>query len=160
MTGLPHNLLLDFEMMKPISVILILIAVLSWANLAGQDDGLMVIGNDQGVPTELKKFQLNSVLRGERQRWNDGTKVVIALMEPDTPVGRNTATRVYDMSGDELQKYFLALVFQGKVSAPEFFDTTSDLEAFVARTPGAIGIVKQPSSGGHKAILIDGKRLI
>lgn len=125
-----------------------------------QEDGLLVIGNAQSVPSELKKFQLNSVLKGELQRWKDGTKVVVALMEPETPVGRNTCTRVYNMSGNELQKYFLALVFQGKGRAPTFFDSMRELEEFVAKTPGAIGVVNQASDSSIKMVLIDGKKFI
>lgn len=127
---------------------------------SGQDAGLLVIGNNESVPSELKKFQLNSVLKGEKQRWEDGTKVVIALMEPDTPVGRNTCTRVYNMSGNELQKYFLALVFQGKGRSPAFFDSVDELEDFVAKTPGAIGVLQQTSNGSIKTVLVDGKTRI
>jgi len=125
-----------------------------------QDTGLLVVGNHKSVPSELKKFQLNSVLKGEKQRWDDGTKVVIALMEPDTPVGRNTCTRVYNMSANELQKHFLALVFQGKGRAPNFFESVSELEAFVAKTPGAIGVLERTSDNTLKTVLVDGKRNI
>ena len=125
-----------------------------------QDAGLLVIGNNESVPSELNRNQLSSVLRGEQQRWKDGTKVVIALMDPDTPTGRNTCTRVYNMSGDELKKYFLSLVFQGKARAPNFFDTSKELEAFVAKTPGAVGVLNQSTDGSVKTVLIDGSKLL
>jgi len=130
------------------------------ANSKAQDGGLVVIANTESVPPELNKNQLNSVLRGEQQRWKDGSKVIIALMDPDTPTGRNTCTRVYNMSGDELQKYFLLLVFQGKARAPNFFDSTGELEAFVAKTPGAIGVLNEKTDSTVNTVLIDGNRLL
>jgi hypothetical protein len=122
-----------------------------------QDSGLIVIGSHEDVPSELDRRQLISVLRGEQQRWKEGGNVVLALMEPDTPIGRNICTRVYNMSGNELQKYFLLLVFQGKARAPNFFDSSSELESFVAKTPGAIGVVSQSSNSSVKTVLVDGK---
>lgn len=125
-----------------------------------QNAELLVIGNIETVPSEMKKNQLTSVLKGEQQRWKNGTKVVLALMDPDTPIGRNTCTRVYNMSGDELQRYFLLLVFQGKARAPNFFDSPDDLEAFVAKTPGAIGVLDQATDSSVKIVLIDGNELL
>ncbi len=127
---------------------------------SAQDAELFVIGHTESVPSELKKNQLSSVLKGEQQRWKDGTKVIIALMDPDTPTGRNTCTRVYNMSGDELQKYFLSLVFQGKARAPNYFDSNTELEAFVAKTPGAIGVLNQATESSVKTVLIDGSKLL
>ena len=125
-----------------------------------QDAGLMVIGNMEDVPAEMDRSQLISVLRGEQQRWKSGKKVVLALMEPDTPIGRNVCTRVYNMSGNELQKYFLLLVFQGKARAPNYFDTTAELEAFVARTPGAIGVINQKTNSEVRTVLVDGSEVL
>lgn len=130
--------------------------VFNCPNITAQDSGLVVIGNSEDVPSEMDRRQLISVLRGEQQRWKDGGKVVLALMEPETPIGRNVCTRVYNMSGNELQKYFLLLVFQGKARAPNYFDSASELETFVAKTPGAIGVVSQKTNNLVKVILVDG----
>ncbi len=128
--------------------------------ITAQDSGLVVIGNSEYVPSEMNRQQLISVLRGEQQRWKDGGKVVLALMEPDTPIGRNVCTRVYNMSGNELQKYFLLLVFQGKARAPNYFDSVAELEAFVAKTAGAIGVVNESTNGEVKTIRVDGNEAL
>ena len=114
----------------------------------------------ESVPSEMNLSQLKSVLRGEKLRWNDGAKVVIALMKTNTPVGTNTCQKLYKMSGNELNKYFLALVFQGKVKAPTFFNSESELENFVAHTPGAIGVLQKTDSNTLKTILVDGMKNI
>ena len=118
---------------------------------------LTVIGNAKGAPAELKMMQVQSILRGEKQRWGDGTKVVIALMKTNTPLGIMTSKKIFNMSPDQLNKYWLGLVFQGKADAPSFFNSMNELEAFVAQTPGAIGITAQPPTNG-KTIIVDGKK--
>ncbi len=129
-------------------------------NLASaQDASLVIISNGKGSPTEMKMAQLKSALRGEKQRWPDGTKITIALMKSSTPIGISTSKKLYNMSSDELNKYWLALVFQGKADAPNFFNSESELEAFVAQTQGSIGVVNQ-ATGTNKTIVIDGKRTL
>ena len=121
---------------------------------------LTVIGNSKGSPAELKMGQLQSILKGEKQRWGDGTKVTIALMKTNTPVGNVTSRKVFNMSGDQLNKYWLALVFQGKADAPNFFNSPSELETYVTQTPGAIGIIGQAPTIAQKTIIVDGKKFL
>ena len=123
-------------------------------------ENLTVISNAKGSPTELKLSQLQSILKGEKQRWNDGTKVVIALMKVNTTIGTVTTKRILNMNGDQLNKYWLAMVFQGKADAPSFFNSMEDLENFVAQTPGAIGITGRFPTAATKTILVDGKKLL
>lgn len=126
-----------------------------------QQASLVVIGNTSGVPAEMKQSELKSVLMGETQRWKNGKRVVIALMKTNTPIGKTTSSKVYDMTGDELNKYWLSLVFQGKAQAPVFFTSVSELQNFVAQNPGAIGIVDKPAaSTDSRPITIDGKTSI
>ncbi|TGD80801.1 hypothetical protein [Hymenobacter wooponensis] len=124
-----------------------------------QEMSLVVIGNGKGVPSEMKLNQLKSTLRGEKLRWPDGSKVTIALLKSNTPIGTATSRKLYNMSSNELNKYWLALVFQGKADAPNFFTSEAELEEFVAQTNGAIGVVSKPPASG-KTILIDGKKTL
>jgi len=128
--------------------------------LAGtaQQVSLSAIGNVSGAPAEMKQTELKAILMGEKQRWKNGKRIVIALMKTNTALGKTTSTKIYDMSGDELNKYWLSLVFQGKAQAPVFFTSVSDLQNFVAQNPGAIGIVDKPiASNEVRAVMIDGK---
>lgn len=127
-------------------------------NVSAQETTLTVIGNAKGVPSSLKMTELKSVMKGEKQRWPDGTKIVIALMKTGTPIGQNSAKKLYKMTGDELNKFWLALVFQGKVTAPTFFTSVAELENFISQTPGAIGIISKPSSAETKSVIVDGKK--
>ena len=78
-----------------------------------QDLELTVIGNPESVPNELTMRGLKLIMRGERQKWEDGVGIKLALMKTGTPIGNSTCKKIYGMTGNELNKYFLALVFQG-----------------------------------------------
>jgi len=125
-----------------------------------QDASLTIIGNLQSVPDELNMKELKSILRGERQKWSDGVGIKIALMKTGTPIGESTCKKIYGMTGNELNKYFLALVFQGKAKAPVFFNSTGEMEAYVAQTPGAIGVLQDTADNQIKTVLIDGHKQI
>ena len=128
--------------------------------ISAQNIQLTVIGNSQSVPSEMDMNQLRAVLKGEKMRWEDGSSVKIALMKTNTSIGSGTCDKLYKMTGNELNKYFLALVFQGKVKAPTFFNSVRDLEEYVAQTPGAIGVSQSTTDDQLKIILVDGKKQI
>ena len=129
------------------------------AAVMSQETTLVALGNQAGVPSMMKLSELKSVLMGEKQRWENGNRVIIALMKTSTPIGKATSSKIYDMSGNELNKFWLALVFQGKAQAPNFFNSPNDLENFVAQNPGAIGILDKPISDPEiKSIIIDGQK--
>ncbi|WP_157887118.1 hypothetical protein [Hymenobacter sp. PAMC 26628] len=136
-----------------------IISILCHLSASSQDLNLVIIANGKGVPTEMKLAQLKSTMRGEKLRWPDGTKVVIALLKSSTPIGVDTSKKIYNMSANELNKYWLALVFQGKADAPNFFNSESELEEFVSQNNGAIGVIVHPAAN-NKIVLIDGKRFL
>lgn len=133
--------------------------ILSGLAAEAQVPTLTVISNQTGAPSSLKFSELKSIFMGEQQRWPTGTKITIALMKTSTPAGKNTSAKVYGMSPDELNKFWLALVFQGKASAPAFFNSAADLENFVAQNPGAIGILDEVASNNDiQTVMVEGKK--
>lgn len=123
-----------------------------------QEAMLTAISNIKGAPSEMKKSELKSVFNCERQRWRDGTKVIIVLMRTKTPVGKNTCSKVYNMSGDKVLRFLFGLQFAGKIDPPIFCNSEEELASFVADNPGAIGITdKVPVNPNIKITKIDGK---
>ena len=90
-----------------------------------QETTLTVISNTKGAPSQMKMSELKSVLQGEKQRWSDGTKVSIVLMKTTTAVGISTCKKIYNMSGDEVKRFWLKLSFGGKADAPIFLQFRS-----------------------------------
>ena len=143
------------------SRIFLLIIVFFFIGVAAsaQDQSLTIVSNNKGAPGEMKFNNLRSILKGEKQRWPDGTKITIALLKANTPGGTAICKKIYNMSADELNKYWLALVFQGKGQAPVFFNSAADLESFVVQTPGAIGVTTSAGVQG-RVISVDGKKTL
>jgi hypothetical protein len=122
-------------------------------------DNLVVIGNQTGVPADLKMSELKAVFRGERQRWSNGTKVVIAMIKSTTPLGNEISQKIYSMNGDEVRGFWAGLSFAGKSDPPNVFNTAAEVEIFVSQNPGAIAILdKTANSPDTKTILVGGKK--
>jgi ABC-type phosphate transport system substrate-binding protein len=145
------NLLLSF---------ILIASIISLSSATSADEpNIMVIANEKGAPSTLTMKELKSIFQGEKQRWNDGTKISIAFMKSSTPVGSATSKKVLKMSGDQLNKFWLALVFQGKAKAPFFYGSASEVESYVSQNAGAIGVVEAGYQvKGVKVVSIDGKK--
>jgi hypothetical protein len=140
--------------------LVVLLFLLAAPQVRAQDT-LAAIANQNGAPTALSFKELRAVLMGEKQRWDNGTKVVIALIKTNNSLGETICKVVFNMKPDELNKYWLSLVFQGKASAPYFFNSVAELEDFISQNPGAIGITnKAVSSHNVRIITIDRKETI
>ena len=139
---------------------IVIASILSLSSATSADEpSIMVIANEKGAPASLTMKELKSIFKGEKQRWKDGTKISIAFMKSSTPVGSTTANKVLKMSGDQLNKFWLALVFQGKAKAPFFYGSASEVESYVSQNAGAIGVVEAGNQvKGAKVISIDGKK--
>ena len=139
---------------------IVIASILSLSSATSADEpSIMVIANEKGAMNTLTMKELKSIFQGEKQRWPDGTKISIAFMKSSTPVGKATSNKVMKMSGDQLNKFWLALVFQGKAKAPFFYGSASEVESYVSQNVGAIGVVEAGYQvKGVKVISIDGKK--
>lgn len=121
-----------------------------------QNNQLIVIVNPSEPIDELEFTEFKRIIMGQQQRWKNGDKITIALMKTNHPTGSQTAEKFYSMTGNELNKYWLSLVFQGKAKAPVFFNSEEELVGYVAKTPGAIGIVSGEPDNKVKKIKLKG----
>ena len=151
MKKIVKNLLLSF---------ILIASIVSLSSATSADEpNIMVIANEKGAPGSLTMKELKAIFQGEKQRWKDGTKISIAFMKSSTPIGGATAKKVMKISGDQLNKLWLALVFQGKAKAPVFYGSASEVESYISQNAGAIGVVEAGYQvKGVKVISIDGKK--
>ncbi len=141
-----------------LTTLLVLFVGLLTMSFKDDDVAIAVVANEKGAPAALTMKFLKSVVQGDKQRWPDGTKISLAFMKTNTPVGSATAKKLMGMNGDQFNKYWLALVFQGKASAPMFFNSVQELEAYVSTTPGAIGIIDGNQNSKLRSISVDDKK--
>ena len=141
--------------LKP--VLLLSFAILSFGFCYSQGEKLVIITNTEGAPAEMTLKDVKRVFKGEEQRWDGGKKISVAFMKTNAPLGELAAKKLLNMSGNEYNKLWLALVFQGKAKAPSFFNSETDLLNYVSSTPGAIGILSEKSASNSAKVRIDGK---
>lgn len=126
---------------------------------AQDNNNLVAIGNQSGVPADIKLNELKAVFRGERQRWSDGTKVVIAMIKTTTPLGNAISEKIYSMNGDEVRGFWAGISFAGKFDPPNVFNTEAEVETFVSQNPGAIAILDRVTpTPDTKTVLVSGKK--
>lgn len=120
---------------------------------------LSVIVNSESAPADMSFAELKTILKGEQQRWKDDSKIMVALMKSSSAIGSDIVKKIYGMTADGFNKYWLSLVFQGKATAPVFFESENDLKMYVEKTKGAIGVITPTIAVNDKSILIDGKKI-
>ena len=139
--------------------LLICMVMLCSVSSMAQDNNLVVIGNLTGVPGDIKMNELKAVFRGERQRWSDGTKVVIAMIKTTSPLGNVISEKIYSMNGDGVRGFWAGISFAGKFDPPNVFNTEAEVETFVSQNPGAIAILDRvTTTPDTKTILVSGKK--
>jgi ABC-type phosphate transport system substrate-binding protein len=141
---------------KIYTCLILLFTILGSTSIAlAQESKLAVVANEKGAPETITEAEIIKIFKGEKQWWKDGTKIVIAFMKTSTPTGSEASKKVLGMSGDQLNKHWLSLVFQGKAKAPVFFNTEKELVDFVSQNKGAIGIVHKNQTGNSRTVAID-----
>lgn len=101
---------------------------------------LSIIGNKIGYQ-QLKAQQARNVFRAQMTTWPNKVAVTIALPSPKSTTSEPVARLIYGTRPSSVQKFWLSLVFQGRATPPQFFDSDQELILFVQRTPGAIGVI-------------------
>jgi ABC-type phosphate transport system substrate-binding protein len=104
-------------------------------------DEFTIIANLETDSRTMTKKEFTKIIYGQRQRWKSDTKVSIALVTPDHPLGEKTAELIYDMSSKELKSYWVKLGFQNQHPIARLLTSEQEVIEFVKKTPGAIGIV-------------------
>jgi len=104
-------------------------------------DGLMLIGNQTGL-TSINRKQLNGTFRGTQSIWKTKEQVIVVMPSSKAEFAEQFAVSVLQMSHSAVQKYWLALVFQGRANVPVFLNSSIEIIEYVKKNPGAIAVVK------------------
>lgn len=117
--------------------------VLSWqVSYAQQNplDELVFVANVKGV-NALSSKEVVQIFRNGRSLWPAGEKVLIVLPSNKSEFADVVAKNLYGGSVTSMQKFWLALVFQGRANPPVFVQTIEEVLSFISKNPGAIGVL-------------------
>jgi len=129
--------------MKRLKLIVACIVLFQTATFSQQPslDGLMLIGNQTGLTTVNRK-QLDGIFRGSQSIWKTKELVIVVMPSSKAEFADQFAVSVLQMSHSAVQKYWLALVFQGRANVPIFLNSSIEIVEYVKKNPGAIAVIK------------------
>ncbi len=78
---------------------------------------------------------------GKRKLWPDGNAVKVAIPGEKYPFAKVIARSIYNTSINGMKKFWLSLVFQGRVKSPTLLKSAEEIIQYVAEHQGAIGVV-------------------
>ena len=114
-----------------------------------------VIANSSVKADTISAPELKRVFLEEKISLADGSHVE-PVLEKDRPVHEAFLQAYLEVSEDDLQTYYRALVFSGRGSMPKSLGSDAEIVAYVARTRGAIGYVSSSTSAeGVKTLAIE-----
>lgn len=112
-----------------------------------------IIANNSGQTT-LSTSEFERVFIGERALWKNGKQVIIVMHTNKTAEAQLTANRFFDGNVGRMQKYWLGMVFQGRVKPPVFLDSHAAIVAYVTQHEGAIALVYDADFPKHLEIRV------
>ena len=140
--------------MRTISLLFILLSW-SWEGLAQQTNlgQLEFAANVKGVESLTSK-EVVQIFRNGRSLWASGEKVIIVLPSNKSDMAESVAKNLYGGSVTAMQKFWLALVFQGRANPPVFLQTEEEIVSYIAKNPGAIGVLPKGNAIIPESILL------
>ena len=132
------------------------VSILVLAGLAAFSTGLVraqvvVIANSSVTAESISKAELRGVFTGASTKLKDGSHVKPVLLKEGSTHADFVSSDL-SMSVASLLVIGRGQVFSGQGTMPRTLDNESDVVAYVARTPGAVGYVSKatPREGVHE----------
>jgi len=108
----------------------------------GVDKSLRVVVNKENKLASLTTDDLTRIFLGKKTLWDSGTRIVPVMPEEESPSGELFLTGTLKKSVSQFRAYWKRLLFSGGGAVPKVFRNHDQLLDFVARQPGAIGIIE------------------
>lgn len=118
-----------------------------------------VVVNKQNPVSGVSLAELTKILKQEKQYWEGGKKVYLILQEAGSSEKNVMLKRVYQMSDEDLKKFWLGKMFRGEISSfPKTLGSSEAVKRFISQVPNAIGFIDSGSvDTSIKALNVDGK---
>jgi ABC-type phosphate transport system substrate-binding protein len=130
-----------------ILILLFIFIAWSWEGFAQQTnlDQLEFAANVKGT-NSLTAKEVVQIFRNGRSLWPSGEKVIVVLPSNKSENAESVAKNLYGGSVTAMQKFWLALVFQGRANPPVFLQTSEEIIEYISKNPGAIGVIPKGSA--------------
>ena len=130
---------------------------------AGVPASFAVVVHSSNPTANLKHEDLQSYFLGDRRRWPNGSKVVLAMRDSDSSAFQYMLARILNMTPSEYRRHLVSLEYKG--DAPilmKVLNTDSAACKFVFNVPGAMALVESsalasPECSQVRVLRVDGK---
>lgn len=112
------------------------------AQAQGLDRTLRVVVSKDNKLASLSADDLTRIFLGKKTLWETGTRIVPAMPEEESAAGEAFLSGTLKKSVSQFRAYWKRLLFSGGGAVPKVFRSSELLLDFVARQPGAIGVVE------------------
>jgi ABC-type phosphate transport system substrate-binding protein len=125
----------------------------------GPAAAIAIVANPRTETSDLSFLELRKIFLGEKQFWDDNSRIVLLVRAPVARERDVVLTKIYRMGEAEFQQYWIAKVFRAEVSSkPKIVYSTDMTRELVTVLPGAIGFLPADEVGsGMKVMRINGK---
>lgn len=119
---------------------------------------LAIVVNKANPVEELSLKDLSKIFKADRQFW-DGNKIHLLMRESGSWEKELILKRVYQMSEEELKKFWLGKIFRGETTSfPLVFGSTTLIKKVINDVLGAISFLdSQAIDENLKVLRIEGK---
>jgi len=121
---------------------------------------LAVIVHEKNPVTDLSVSELRAIFRMEKQFWGSGKRAVLYLRPSDSVEQKILLDKVYRMSAEKLQKYWVSKLFSGEIPAkPSYVPTAEAAGSRVREAEGSVSVVlPSETPKGVRTLTIGGKK--
>ena len=112
------------------------------ASAQGVDRSLRIVVSKENKIRSMTTDDLTRIFLGKKTLWDSRTRIVPAMPEEESPAGEVFLSETLKKSVSQFRAYWKRLLFSGGGTVPRVFRNSDQLMDFVARQPGAIGVVE------------------
>lgn len=140
-------------------VVLCIYFILVFAKLGfAQEPPIAIVVHPGVAVSNLTMAQLRRIFLADQQFWPDNSRVTLLLGAPNTVESGLVRDRIYQMSEDQLRRYWIAKIFRAEVpSGPKIVLSSNMALELVTAIPGSITFIPVPEIDSNvKVLSIDG----
>ena len=101
-----------------------------------------VIVNKEQPDTRLGLNDLERIYLGKKTLWDNGQRIAPAMLEDSNESAEAFMVDVLHKTSSQFRAFWKRQLFSGGGAPPRTFRTSAQVAEFVARQPGAVGVVE------------------
>ncbi|GFD93597.1 hypothetical protein KUL156_02140 [Alteromonas sp. KUL156] len=129
--------------LKKLKLVLLIMAALVISVPKANASELYVMVNESVMVAELSRSELRQIFTGQRQYWNNGTKITVFVLEDRDELHKQFCRDILQMFPYQLSRIWDQITYSGQGVTPVRVTSYQALIDALENTEGAIGYVER-----------------